>query len=197
MLIYTCLQLYLCRIILPLVAYRVLYILLPNGVDNATATQDDIATFGFLLGTFPTAPTVFVFASQYSLAMEVVSVNIVNIKCMQHNILSAGCCLTCAVYIYVSTDHVCFRSYGAHHICNWKSVLSHYLWHAEGCHCGHLYLCGKYVRSARMIIHCARDLLFCLFIIIHFRCGCLYCFCWLGGIAPMLMCVWCILWWQW
>ena len=54
-------------------AYRVLYILLPNGVDNATATQDDIATFGFLLGTFPTAPTVFVFASQYSLAMEVVN----------------------------------------------------------------------------------------------------------------------------
>ena len=61
-----------CRIILPLVAYRVLYILLPNGVRNLT-TQDDIATFGFLLGTFPTAPTVFVFASQYSLAMEVVS----------------------------------------------------------------------------------------------------------------------------
>ena len=64
-----------CRIILPLVAYRVLYILLPNGVNNVTATQDDIATFGFLLGTFPTAPTVFVFASQYSLAMEVVSVS--------------------------------------------------------------------------------------------------------------------------
>ena len=66
---------YFCRIILPLVAYRVLYILLPNGVDNGTATEDDIATFGFLLGTFPTAPTVFVFASQYSLAMEVVSVS--------------------------------------------------------------------------------------------------------------------------
>ena len=59
--------------IVPLVAYRVLYLLLPQGVDNVTATQEDIATFGFLLGTFPTAPTVFVFASQYSLAMEIVS----------------------------------------------------------------------------------------------------------------------------
>ena len=57
-----------------MVAYRVLYILLPNGVNNVTASQDDVATFGFLLGTFPTAPTVFVFASQYSLAMEVVGI---------------------------------------------------------------------------------------------------------------------------
>ena len=68
-----------CSIILPLIAYRVLYILLPNGVNNSTASQEDIATFGFLLGTFPTAPTVFVFASQYFLAMEVVSVKYVNV----------------------------------------------------------------------------------------------------------------------
>lgn len=64
---------FVCSIILPFIAYRALYTVLPHGIDNGTATQEDIATFGFLLGTFPTAPTVFVFASQYSLAMEIVS----------------------------------------------------------------------------------------------------------------------------
>ncbi len=59
------------RIILPLIAYRVLYSILPEGVFNSS--QEAVSTFGFLLGTFPTAPTVFVFSTQYSLAMEIVS----------------------------------------------------------------------------------------------------------------------------
>jgi hypothetical protein len=87
-------------ILLPILAYRIVYTVVP-GVSNATnssanamveswsspeteyatssshnvsdATRSDIATFGFLVGTFPTAPTVFVFASQYHLAMETVS----------------------------------------------------------------------------------------------------------------------------
>ena len=61
----------LCSILLPITAYLLVYKLEPHGALNAT--RDDISTFGFLLGTFPTAPTVFVFASQYKLAMEIVS----------------------------------------------------------------------------------------------------------------------------
>lgn len=78
---------YSLRIFLPIVAYRIVNTMV-SGDDNGTnssfpasndnftsyATREDIATFGFLLGTFPTAPTVFVFASQYHLAMETVRV---------------------------------------------------------------------------------------------------------------------------
>lgn len=93
-------------ILLPILAYRIVYTIVP-GVPNITnstanysyfldssspldseystpqphdvsnATRGDIATFGFLLGTFPTAPTVFVFASQYHLAMETVAASLV------------------------------------------------------------------------------------------------------------------------
>ncbi|XP_064401866.1 lysosomal cholesterol signaling protein-like [Halichondria panicea] len=62
-------------IILPLIAYRVLYSILPEGVFNSS--QEAVSTFGFLLGTFPTAPTVFVFSTQYSLAMEIVAASVV------------------------------------------------------------------------------------------------------------------------
>lgn len=58
-------------ILLPIVADLLLHGLLPN--DTLNSSRADIATFGFLYGTFPTAPTVFVFASQYNLAMEIVS----------------------------------------------------------------------------------------------------------------------------
>ena len=61
------------RILLPIVADRILYLILPHYGANATISRDNISTFGFLYGTFPTAPTVFVFASQYNLAMEIVS----------------------------------------------------------------------------------------------------------------------------
>lgn len=94
------------RILLPILAYRIVYTIVPGvpSITNSTgnysyflnqdsslegaystpqphdlfnATRGDIATFGFLLGTFPTAPTVFVFASQYQLAMETVSWTVV------------------------------------------------------------------------------------------------------------------------
>jgi len=58
-------------ILLPILADLLVYYLLPATSYNSSRT--DIATFGFLYGTFPTAPTVFVFASQYKLAMEIVS----------------------------------------------------------------------------------------------------------------------------
>ena len=59
-------------ILLPIVADLLLHGLLPN--ETLNSSRADISTFGFLYGTFPTAPTVFVFASQYSLAMEIVSI---------------------------------------------------------------------------------------------------------------------------
>ena len=62
-----------CSILLPIVADRVLFVLLPSDGVNATVSREKISTFGFLYGTFPTAPTVFVFASQYNIAMEIVS----------------------------------------------------------------------------------------------------------------------------
>ena len=62
-----------CSILLPIVADRVLFVLLPRDGVNATVSRENISTFGFLYGTFPTAPTVFVFASQYNIAMEIVS----------------------------------------------------------------------------------------------------------------------------
>lgn len=48
--------------------------LLHAGV-NASDTQD-LATYGFLYGTFPSAPAVFVFASQYSLDVDLVTIHI-------------------------------------------------------------------------------------------------------------------------
>lgn len=61
------------RILLPIVADRVLYLILPGGSSNKTESRSSISTFGFLYGTFPTAPTVFVFSNHYNIAMDVVS----------------------------------------------------------------------------------------------------------------------------
>lgn len=62
-------------ILLPILANRVLFGFLPHGASNSS--RDDIATFGFLYGTFPTAPTVFIYASQYNLAMEIIAASLV------------------------------------------------------------------------------------------------------------------------
>lgn len=40
---------------------------------NSSDTQE-LATYGFLYGTFPSAPAVFVFASQYSLDVDLVTI---------------------------------------------------------------------------------------------------------------------------
>lgn len=34
----------------------------------------DLSTYGFLYGTFPSAPTVFVFATQYSIDIDLVGI---------------------------------------------------------------------------------------------------------------------------
>ena len=59
-----------CRLLLPLVTWLVV-----GGIErisNDTNSTSD-AMFGFLYGTFPTAPSVFLYASHYSTATDLVS----------------------------------------------------------------------------------------------------------------------------
>lgn len=62
---------YCFRLVLPLVTREVVSLL--HAGYNETETSD-LSTYGFLYGTFPSAPTVFVFATQYSLDVDLVSV---------------------------------------------------------------------------------------------------------------------------
>ncbi|RZC40348.1 integral membrane protein GPR155 [Asbolus verrucosus] len=57
-------------IVLPLVTREVISII--HAGINATETVD-LSTYGFLYGTFPSAPTVFVFASQYLLDVDLIA----------------------------------------------------------------------------------------------------------------------------
>lgn len=57
------------RLVLPLVTREVTSLLSPG--HNASETLD-LSTFGFLYGTFPTAPAVFVFSTQYNLEVDMV-----------------------------------------------------------------------------------------------------------------------------
>jgi predicted permease len=57
-------------IVLPLVTREVISILHPG--FNASETVD-LSTYGFLYGTFPSAPTVFVFASQYLIDVDLIA----------------------------------------------------------------------------------------------------------------------------
>lgn len=59
------------RLILPLVTREVVSLLQPGASANETA---DYSNYGFLYGTFPTAPGVFVFASQYNVAVDLVRI---------------------------------------------------------------------------------------------------------------------------
>ncbi|CAI8038773.1 Integral membrane protein GPR155, partial [Geodia barretti] len=88
-------------ILLPIVADRVLYLILPHESGNITESRSNISTFGFLYGTFPTAPTVFVFSNQYNIATDVVS-----------------CFFNCSLYLHVCSYHawvyllfICARRY--------------------------------------------------------------------------------------
>ena len=55
---------FICRILLPLFSQLIMEAL---GLDR------DISTFGFVFGTFPTAPSVFVFASLFKCGVSLVS----------------------------------------------------------------------------------------------------------------------------
>lgn len=56
---------------MPLIGYVVVSGIMPNVYLNTTS--EEVASFGFLYCTFPTAPTVFIYASQYSISESIVS----------------------------------------------------------------------------------------------------------------------------
>lgn len=58
------------RLALPLVTREVVSLIHAGASVNETL---DLSTYGFLYGTFPAAPTVFVFATQYNLDVDLVS----------------------------------------------------------------------------------------------------------------------------
>ena len=60
----------LSRLFLPLVSRAIIGHLRPGASSNST---DDYANFGFLYGSIPTTPTVFVFSTQYGEQIDVVS----------------------------------------------------------------------------------------------------------------------------
>lgn len=58
------------RLLLPLVTWQVINIVQPGHDANETSS---LSMNGFLYGTFPTAPSAFIYASQYSVATTIVS----------------------------------------------------------------------------------------------------------------------------
>lgn len=63
-------QLFIHRLVLPLVIRQTVNI--TNAGSNFTETTD-LSTFGFLYGTFPAAPGVFVVATRYNVDIDLVS----------------------------------------------------------------------------------------------------------------------------
>lgn len=59
------------RIVLPVISREVVNIL--KAGSNSSETLD-LSTYGFFYGTFPTAPGVFVFATQYLIDVDLVSI---------------------------------------------------------------------------------------------------------------------------
>lgn len=57
-----------------IVVYRILLPLISQLIMEALGLDKDITTFGFVFGTFPTAPSVFVFASLFKCGVSLVSI---------------------------------------------------------------------------------------------------------------------------
>ena len=55
------------------VVHRILLPLITLLIMDALGLERDISTFGFVFGTFPTAPSVFVFASLFKCGVSLVS----------------------------------------------------------------------------------------------------------------------------
>lgn len=65
--LFTCI--FLCRVLLPFAIREAVNIL---GAGNSTNETASLGSFGFLYGTFPVAPTVLIYASQYNMALDMV-----------------------------------------------------------------------------------------------------------------------------
>lgn len=59
------------RLVLPLITREVISLLHPGYNESETV---DLSTYGFLYGTFPSAPGVFVFATQYNTHIDLVCI---------------------------------------------------------------------------------------------------------------------------
>lgn len=70
-------QLFIQRLVLPLVIRQTVNI--TNAGSNFTETTD-LSTFGFLYGTFPAAPGVFVVATRYNVDIDLVSWEFIRLK---------------------------------------------------------------------------------------------------------------------
>ena len=57
---------------MPLVTREIVTLIKPGVNANETA---DFSNFGFLYGTFPTAPGVFVYSTHYNVAPDLVSIS--------------------------------------------------------------------------------------------------------------------------
>ncbi|KAG8313102.1 hypothetical protein J6590_010196 [Homalodisca vitripennis] len=57
---------------LPLVTREVVSLILQFSQHNSTEVQD-LSTYGFLYGTFPSAPSVFVYATSYSMDVDLIA----------------------------------------------------------------------------------------------------------------------------
>lgn len=62
---------HLFRLALPLVTREVVSLVLQVSGHNMSEVQD-LSTYGFLYGTFPSAPGVFVYATSYGLDVDLV-----------------------------------------------------------------------------------------------------------------------------
>ena len=68
-----------CSIMLPLVCREFVSLLKPGGASRNST--EDYSNYGFLYGTFPTAPSVFVYASHYNVQPDLVSVEVWILLC--------------------------------------------------------------------------------------------------------------------
>lgn len=78
-------------LILPLIIRETVLLINPGATHNETV---ELGTYGFLYGTFPTAPGIFVFAMQYNIAADLIATAV------------SGCTLLAAPFILVSAKMI-------------------------------------------------------------------------------------------
>lgn len=86
--------------------YRILLPLISQLIMDALGLQRDISTFGFVFGTFPTAPSVFVFASLFKCGVSLVSS--IASAWVYHISVVVLCCLSVLVRYFKFSELVVF-----------------------------------------------------------------------------------------
>ena len=65
--------LFCCRLLLPFVTREITWQCLQHFTSLNDTSANNLASFSFLYGSLPTAPVVFIFATQYAIAQAIVS----------------------------------------------------------------------------------------------------------------------------